>query len=89
MYQNGNRDDWRGAFAFVAERLRSGDAVMVSDEKLARYYLGIDTLAMGALDRIGFRRVGNVSGLSRTCLWRELPHCCYLDPCERPSRFTL
>lgn len=38
--QNGNRPDWRAAFAYIAEHGRAGDRVVSSDLDVFRYYLG-------------------------------------------------
>jgi 4-amino-4-deoxy-L-arabinose transferase-like glycosyltransferase len=37
--QNGNRDDWRGAFAYIEANALEGDWVVASDEDIAHYYL--------------------------------------------------
>ncbi len=38
--QNGNRDDWRAAFAYVAEHGRPGDRVITTSYDAFEYYLG-------------------------------------------------
>jgi predicted membrane-bound mannosyltransferase len=38
--QNGNRDDWRSAFAYIREHGQEGDTVVVSDFDVFQYYLG-------------------------------------------------
>ena len=37
--QNGNRPDWRAAFAYIAEHGRAGDRVVSSDLDVFHYYL--------------------------------------------------
>lgn len=49
-YQNGNRDDWRAAFAYVEERMAPGDRVVVSHQQLAGYYLGLNTAPFSRID---------------------------------------
>lgn len=39
QYQNGNRDDWKGAFQFVNERRQPGDLVIVTERGMGDYYL--------------------------------------------------
>jgi hypothetical protein len=38
--QKGNRDDWRSAFAYIAEHGRPGDRVIASDYDIFAHYLG-------------------------------------------------
>jgi hypothetical protein len=38
--QNGNRADWRSAFAYIAEHGSPGDRVVASDQDIFEYYLG-------------------------------------------------
>jgi hypothetical protein len=38
--QKGNRDDWRSAFAYIAEHGSPGDRVIASDYDIFAYYLG-------------------------------------------------
>jgi 4-amino-4-deoxy-L-arabinose transferase-like glycosyltransferase len=38
--QNGNRDNWRAAFAYIDERREPGDVVVSADIDIASYYLG-------------------------------------------------
>lgn len=49
-YQNGNRDDWRTAFAYVQENMAPGDRVVVPHQQLAGYYLRQDTLPFSRFD---------------------------------------
>jgi hypothetical protein len=49
QYQNGNRDDWKDAFAFVERNLRAGDMVVVPDRRVGNYYLPVDTQGMALL----------------------------------------
>ena len=39
QYQNGNRDDWKGAFQLVNERRQPGDLVIVTEPGMGDYYL--------------------------------------------------
>jgi hypothetical protein len=39
QYQNGNRDDWKGAFELVKKLKEPGDMVIVTEERMAEYYL--------------------------------------------------
>jgi uncharacterized membrane protein len=39
QYQNGNRDDWKGAFELVEKLKKPGDIVIVTEEGMAQYYL--------------------------------------------------
>ncbi len=43
-YQNGNRDDWRGAFAYVQARMQPGDRVISGHSLLGDYYLDQETI---------------------------------------------
>jgi hypothetical protein len=38
--QNGNRDDWRSAFAYIKDHGQAGDVVVGSDYDIFHYYLG-------------------------------------------------
>lgn len=49
-YQNGNRWDWKGAFATVQQRKAENDLVVTTWWELGRYYLGADVLTMDQLD---------------------------------------
>lgn len=40
LYQNGNREDWKGAFAQVQQRRSTGDVVVTTRPEMAGYYLG-------------------------------------------------
>ncbi|HSM57653.1 MAG TPA: glycosyltransferase family 39 protein [Candidatus Sulfomarinibacteraceae bacterium] len=40
QYQNGNRDDWRAAFAFIEANRAPDDRVVTPQRELAEYYLG-------------------------------------------------
>ena len=42
VYQNGNREDWKGAFAQVQQRRLPGDVVVTTRPEVAGYYLGED-----------------------------------------------
>jgi 4-amino-4-deoxy-L-arabinose transferase-like glycosyltransferase len=49
-YQNGNRDNWKAAFAYVAEREAAGDLIVVANPALARYYLHENIISMERAD---------------------------------------
>lgn len=49
-YQNGNRDNWRAAFAVVRQQKSEGDVVVSNAPLLANYYLQEKTRAMKELD---------------------------------------
>jgi len=42
QYQNGNRDDWKSAFALVDELKKPGDLVIVTERGMGDYYLDED-----------------------------------------------
>jgi hypothetical protein len=48
---NGNRRDWKGAFALVQERSREGDIVVSTWPELGDYYLGRETISWKEIDR--------------------------------------
>lgn len=49
-YQNGNRWDWKGAFAIVQQHKTEDDLVATTWQELGRYYLGEKVLLMDKLD---------------------------------------
>ena len=49
-YQNGNRDNWRDALAFIETRAEADDLVITTHRELANYYLGQSTVGMQSLD---------------------------------------
>ena len=49
QYQNGNRDDWKGAFEILQTKMQPGDLVVSSDPRLSDYYLGRPTVGMQGL----------------------------------------
>jgi hypothetical protein len=49
-YQNGNRDDWKGAFAFIAAQKEEADIVMTTHRPLADYYMQEETIRMQNVD---------------------------------------
>lgn len=49
QYQNGNRDDWKGAFEILRAEMQPGDLVVSSDPRLSDYYLGRSTVGMQGL----------------------------------------
>src|SRR5690606_18570885 len=40
QYQNGNRDDWKSAAAYLREYMAPGDVVITTHRELVDYYLG-------------------------------------------------
>jgi mannosyltransferase len=50
QYQNGNRDDWQAAFAYIDQRRDAGDRVVTTHPELAQYYLNDSALSMMAID---------------------------------------
>lgn len=42
-FQNGNREDWKGAFAIVAEQQQPGDRIISTRPEIGQYYLGAGT----------------------------------------------
>jgi hypothetical protein len=57
-YQNGNRDDWRAAFAFIQQHKRAADLVVAADQQIADYYLQTETLAWDRYDPTAFSAKG-------------------------------
>ncbi len=55
---NGNRRDWKGAFALVQHRRESGDIVVTTRPELAAYYLGEDVPWMGDVQPNAVTRSG-------------------------------
>jgi mannosyltransferase len=53
QYQNGNRDNWKAALAFVAAHMADGEQVATVDPPLAEYYLGQTSLDMHYLEQAG------------------------------------
>jgi 4-amino-4-deoxy-L-arabinose transferase-like glycosyltransferase len=49
-YQNGNRDDWKGAFAYVQQHKAADDWVVVSNPELGNYYLQEETYSWESID---------------------------------------
>jgi hypothetical protein len=49
-YQNGNRDDWRAAFALVEARSADADQIVTPHDQLAEYYLGRRTVPFSQID---------------------------------------
>jgi 4-amino-4-deoxy-L-arabinose transferase-like glycosyltransferase len=50
QYQNGNRPDWRGAFAKVQEEIEIGDLVATTRPELGDYYLNESVTYINGLD---------------------------------------
>jgi hypothetical protein len=48
--RKGNRDDWKGAFAYLRDHLEEEDIVFSTDPGLASYYLQRRTLHMRELE---------------------------------------
>ncbi len=44
QYQNGNRDDWKGAFELVNKLKEPGDLVVVTEARMGDYYLDADII---------------------------------------------
>jgi len=49
-YQNGNRPNWKAAFAFIQERKLPGDRIFTSDQDIADYYLKEKTGSLQIFD---------------------------------------
>jgi 4-amino-4-deoxy-L-arabinose transferase-like glycosyltransferase len=47
---NGNRHDWKGAFALIQERSRDGDVFVATWDQLGTYYLGQEVMPWADLD---------------------------------------
>ncbi len=58
--QNGNRDDWRSAFVYIAEHAQAGDVVVSTDSDIARYYLGNPALQVLSWDSEKAMQAGRV-----------------------------
>lgn len=56
--QNGNRDDWKGAFQYVQQRRQPGDAVVSANRVLADYYFGEGTIGLKTADLTRFEAEG-------------------------------
>ena len=52
QYQNGNRDDWKAAFAYVEQHRRPGDVVVSANRQLAKYYLSEDSIPFARLSLV-------------------------------------
>lgn len=50
QFQNGNRDNWKAALAFIATQKAEGDLVVTSNRPLADYYLKEETVGMQSLE---------------------------------------
>ncbi|HSM56418.1 MAG TPA: glycosyltransferase family 39 protein [Candidatus Sulfomarinibacteraceae bacterium] len=46
QYQNGNRDDWKGAFQLIQDRMEPGDRVASTKSDLADFYMQTETMSM-------------------------------------------
>jgi hypothetical protein len=55
-YQNGNRDNWKGAFELVRSRREADDLVIVANPELGDYYLKDDTVALSQVDLTGLEQ---------------------------------
>jgi hypothetical protein len=51
-FQNGNRDNWKDAFALIASRKLSEDQVVSIDRRLADYYMSEQTTSLLTIDDI-------------------------------------
>jgi len=50
QYQNGNRDDWKSAFAYVSENLGPNDAVLAGNPRIGEFYLEREVVGMAPVD---------------------------------------
>lgn len=57
QFQNGNRDNWKAAFAYINSHIEEGDLVITANRALADYYLGRETLGMQNVEQIGLENV--------------------------------
>lgn len=57
QYQNGNRDNWKAAFAFIDSQFQEGDQVITANRALADYYLDRQTLGMQNVEAQGLENV--------------------------------
>jgi hypothetical protein len=48
--QNGNRENWKAAFAYVREHQQPGDTIYSGDDQLADFYLSEETLHFNELN---------------------------------------
>jgi hypothetical protein len=74
QYQNGNRDNWKGALAYIEQQKGPDDVVVVPNRLLGEYYLDKDIIAMSKLDLStlqGDNRVWFVEDMNVAAKW---PH---------------
>ncbi len=74
QYQNGNRDNWKGALAYVAQQKGPDDVVVVPNQLLGEYYLDKSIIPMAKLDLStlqGDNRVWFVEDMNVAAKW---PH---------------
>ena len=64
QYQNGNRDNWKAAFAFITKQKAAGDIVVTANRSLANYYLKEETVGMQSLEILGLEHA--IDGKRRT-----------------------
>ncbi|MEW6404973.1 MAG: hypothetical protein AB1649_24520, partial [Chloroflexota bacterium] len=50
FYQNGNRDNWKAAFAYVQQHRKPDDVVASGQPPIANYYLSAQSIALGQID---------------------------------------
>jgi mannosyltransferase len=50
QYQNGNRDDWKSAFAYIEANRQPGDLVITTNREIGDYYLGTQTFTYDLKD---------------------------------------
>jgi mannosyltransferase len=77
-YQNGNRDDWKGAIAMVERYRQPGDVVAISHADVGRYYMGeastdFYTLDFNTIDTLG-QRVWFIEDMNVVALAPEKAH---------------
>ena len=58
-YQNGNREDFKGALTWVSERMQPGDLLVSTRPELAGYYLGIAAIDSNQIDLDGILASGD------------------------------
>jgi mannosyltransferase len=61
QYQNGNRDNWKDAFALISDHYIEGDQVITASRALADYYLQFETVGMQSVEVAGVKEIINRS----------------------------
>ena len=57
-YQNGNRDRWKEALAWVKQQKETDDLIVVPDPQLGDYYSQENTIGMGRVDLANIKETG-------------------------------